>query len=89
VLGEPDIDRGGELRIGVHECSQRSKRGVGVAIMMESIGDSEPLVRQALPELPPFPVPMWLATHRELSTSRRLRVVFDALLEGLCEAPLG
>jgi len=60
-----------------------AKRGVGVAIMMEEIGDAEPLVTRALPELPPFPVPMWLTTHRELSTSRRLRVVFDLLLEGL------
>ncbi|MGB1277980.1 MAG: LysR family transcriptional regulator, partial [Nannocystaceae bacterium] len=66
-----------------------AKRGVGVAIMMESIGDAEPLVRQALPEFPAFPVPMWLTTHRELSTSRRLRVVFDRLFEGLREAPLG
>ncbi len=66
-----------------------AKRGVGVAIMMESIGDAEPLVRRALPGLPPFPVPMWLTTHRELSTSRRLRVVFDRLFEGLREAPLG
>jgi len=60
-----------------------AKRGVGVAIMMEEIGDAEPLVTRALPELPPFPVPMWLTTHRELSTSRRLRVVFDLLFEGL------
>lgn len=60
-----------------------AKRGVGVAIMMEEIGDVEPLVTRALPELPPFPVPMWLTTHRELSTSRRLRVVFDLLFDGL------
>ena len=60
-----------------------AKRGVGVAIMMEEIGDAEPLVTRALPELPPVPVPMWLTTHRELSTSRRLRVVFDLLFEGL------
>jgi hypothetical protein len=28
-------------------------------------------------------VPMWLVTHRELRTSRRIRVVFDLLVEGL------
>ncbi|MEX1367900.1 MAG: LysR family transcriptional regulator [Nannocystaceae bacterium] len=60
-----------------------TKRGAGVCIMMEEIGDAEPLVQRALAEFPPFPVPMWLTTHRELSTSRRLRVVFDWLLEGL------
>lgn len=60
-----------------------TKRGVGISIMTEEVGDAEPLVRRALPGLPPFPVPMWLTTHRELSTSRRMRVVFDLLLEGL------
>lgn len=60
-----------------------TKRGVGISIMMEEIGDAEPLVRRALPDLPPFPVGLWLTTHRELSTSRRLRVVFDLLLERL------
>ena len=60
-----------------------AKRGVGIAIMTEAVGDAEPLVRRALPSLPPFPLALWLTTHRELSTSRRMRVVFDLLLEGL------
>ncbi len=62
-----------------------AKRGVGIAIMTEQVGDAEPLVIRALPDLPPFPVQVWLTTHRELSTSRRLRVVFDRLFEGLRE----
>lgn len=60
-----------------------TKRGVGISVMTEEVGDAEPLVRRALPSLPAFPVPTWLTTHRELSTSRRLRVVFDLLFEGL------
>lgn len=60
-----------------------TKRGVGICIMTEETGDAEPSVRRALPDLPGFPVPLWLTTHRELSTSRRMRVVFDLLLEGL------
>ena len=60
-----------------------TKRGLGVSIMTEDVGDAEPLVRRALPSLPPITVPLWLTTHRELSTSRRMRVVFDLLLEGL------
>lgn len=60
-----------------------AKRGVGICMMIEEVGDAEPLVRRALPDLPGFPVPLWLTTHRELSTSRRMRVVFDLLLEGL------
>lgn len=59
------------------------KRGVGLAMMTEEVGDAEPLVRRALPSLPAFPVPLWLTTHRELNTSRRMRVVFDLLAEAL------
>ncbi len=60
-----------------------TKRGVGISIMTETVGDAEPRVRRALPDFPPFPIAVWLTTHRELSTSRRMRVVFDLLFEGL------
>lgn len=63
-----------------------TKRGVGISIMLDEIGDPEPRVQRALPSLPPFPVARWLVTHRELTTSRRMRVVFDLLLEGLSAA---
>jgi DNA-binding transcriptional LysR family regulator len=59
------------------------KLGVGICILMDEVGDAEPRVRRVLPDLPPFPVPVWLVTHRELRTSRRIRVVFDLLAEEL------
>lgn len=59
------------------------KQGVGVCIMMEEIGDAEPRVRRVLPSLPPLPIPMWLVCHRELRTSRRIRLVYDLLAEEL------
>lgn len=59
------------------------KQGVGICIMMEEIGDAEPRVRRALPGLPPLPIPMWLVCHRELRTSRRIRLVYDLLAEEL------
>lgn len=55
------------------------KQGLGIGIMTEDIGDAEPLVRQALPELEPIVFPIWLTTHRELNTSRRVRMVYDLL----------
>ncbi|MFT4624533.1 MAG: DNA-binding transcriptional LysR family regulator [Myxococcota bacterium] len=64
-----------------------TKRGVGMSIMLCVVGDAEPSVVRALPSLPPFPVPMWLVTHRELSTNLRMRVVFDLLAEGLAPTP--
>lgn len=55
------------------------KHGVGIGIMPEQIGDAEPLVVRALPQLEPFAVEVWLVAHRELKTSRRIRMVFDFL----------
>ncbi|PKN59075.1 MAG: LysR family transcriptional regulator [Deltaproteobacteria bacterium HGW-Deltaproteobacteria-14] len=57
-------------------------QGSGIGVMMAEIGDADPRVRRALPDLM-IPVPMWLTTHREVRTSRRVRVVFDMLAEGL------
>jgi DNA-binding transcriptional LysR family regulator len=59
------------------------KLGLGIGIMTEDIGDAEPLVRQALPELEPIVFPIWLTTHRELNTSRRVRMVYDLLANEL------
>jgi len=53
---------------------------------MDEVGDAEPRVRRVLPDLPPLPVPVWLTSHRELRTSRRIRVVFDLLAEGLARS---
>lgn len=55
------------------------KQGLGIGIMPEDIGDAEPLVQQVLPKLEPITFPIWLTTHRELNTSRRVRMVFDLL----------
>jgi DNA-binding transcriptional LysR family regulator len=59
------------------------KRGLGICIMMEVVGDAEPGVVRVPGGLPPIPVPMWLTTHRAVHTSRRLRVVFDILVDEL------
>jgi len=59
------------------------KHGVGICIVMEEVGDAEPRVRRVLPKLPPIPVPVWLVCHREIRTSRRIRLVFDSIAEEL------
>ena len=59
------------------------KQGLGIGIMPEEIGDTEPLVVQALPTLKPIKFPIWLTTHRELNTSRRIRMVYDFLAKEL------
>lgn len=59
------------------------KHGLGIGVQDGIIGDNEPLVRRVLPELEPLIFSMWLVTHREVNTSRRIRVVFDLLAEEL------
>lgn len=60
-----------------------ARAGLGLAVMEESVGDADPCMQRALPSCPSIPVPMWLATHREVRTSRRVRAVFDHLVNAL------
>lgn len=59
------------------------KRGIGIGILDGNIGDAEPMVRRVLPDLEPLIFPIWLVAHRELNTSRRIRMVFDLLANEL------
>ncbi len=61
------------------------KHGNGIGFMTAHIGDAEPLVERVLPTLPAFKTETWLVAHRELKTSRRLRIVFDYLADELSE----
>jgi len=61
------------------------KHGSGIGFMAANIGDAEPLVERVLPTFPAFETETWLVAHRELKTSRRLRVVFDYLAAQLSE----
>ena len=59
------------------------KQGLGIGVMVKEVGDRTPGVECILPDLEPITVPVWLVTHRELHTSRRIRLVFDLLAEAL------
>ena len=67
---------------------QLVKQGVGIGGITKDIGDAEPLVCRILPDMEPIAVPMWLATHRELHTSKRVRTVFDFLVAELSKKPV-
>lgn len=60
-----------------------AKQGVGICFVMDEVGDAEPRVRRVTADFPELPVPIWLAAHRELLTSRRIRMVFDLLASEL------
>ena len=44
-----------------------------------------PSLNCVLPDLDPIPFRTWLVTHRELHTSRRIRLVFDHLADNLAQ----
>jgi len=59
------------------------RAGMGLAILPDELAVKIPELEVVLPDGPSIEFPIWLTTHRELQTSRRLRVVFDALDQGL------
>ena len=63
------------------------KRGLGIGVRDGTIGDAEPLVVRVLPDHPPLSFPIWLVAHRELNTSRRVRVVYDIMADELGRIP--
>ncbi len=57
------------------------RRGLGIGMMLREVAARTPEVVRLLPDLPGVPVPVWLVSHREVRTSRRVRLVFDMLAE--------
>ncbi|MDF2176919.1 LysR family transcriptional regulator [Aliiglaciecola sp. CAU 1673] len=83
-LGFGLTDRSIPLYVDHHLVQwQLVKQGLGIGFMLEQIGDMEPQVERALPNYPALEIEHFLVVHRELSTSRRLRLVFDLLAEAL------
>jgi DNA-binding transcriptional LysR family regulator len=59
--------------------------GVGIGICMDWLAKQTPdLVRLPLAQSPPT-LPVWLTTHRELRSSKKIRAVFDFLAQALTE----
>ncbi|TLP56537.1 LysR family transcriptional regulator [Parasedimentitalea maritima] len=61
------------------------KAGLGLAVMTDDVAQCTPEVEPAFPDMEPFDVPVWLVSHRELHSSRRIRMVFDLLAEHFSE----
>jgi DNA-binding transcriptional LysR family regulator len=60
---------------------QMVRQGLGIGVTMEEIAAVTPSVVRVLDDVAPIMFPLWLVTHRELHTARRIRVVFDLLAE--------
>lgn len=57
--------------------------GLGVSILGKDAESHAENIVPILPEIFAVPIPVWLVTHRELHTSKRIRVVYDILAEEL------
>jgi DNA-binding transcriptional LysR family regulator len=55
------------------------RQGAAIGILDAHIGDADPVVRRVLPDLEPLVFPIWLVSHRELTTNRRIRMVYNFL----------
>ena len=58
-----------------------ARNGHAIAIMTDRIAAAFPEFQPVLTQIEPFRIPVWLVAHRELKTSRRIRLVFDLLAE--------
>lgn len=57
------------------------RQGAAIGVLDAYIGDADPVVRHVMPGLEPLVFPIWLVSHRELTTNRRIRMVYDFLAE--------
>jgi len=62
-----------------------TKAGYGISMQPDILGDRTPGIEKVFPDLVSPEVPVWLVTHRELNTSRKIRLVFDHIAESLAE----
>jgi DNA-binding transcriptional LysR family regulator len=63
---------------------QAVRAGLGVGFCPDYMARTDPDVLRVLPRILNIPpIPMWLAVHREIRTSQRIRATFDYLADAL------
>jgi DNA-binding transcriptional LysR family regulator len=58
---------------------QALRSGVGIGFVADYLARTDSSVVRLLPMLKIPPIPVWLAVHREIRTSKRIRAVYDFL----------
>lgn len=79
-LSQQNFRIGSESGLVAWELAQQ---GLGVIVMSDDVAKRAPNIECVLPDMVPIVFPIWLTAHRELLTSRRIRLVFDLLDEFL------
>lgn len=76
----------GNFRVGSKNglvAWELARSGMGIVIMSDKVGEPSKDMERLLPEMDPMLFPIWLIAHRELHTSRRVRVAYDLLADFL------
>lgn len=60
-----------------------ARQGLGLMPMTRDVAEFFPEMEMVLPALEPIEVPYWLTVHRELHSSKRIRLVYDHLVQVL------
>lgn len=66
-----------------HVLYELVRHDLGVSILTKDVESYADEIVKVLPDAFSIPIPVWLVTHRELHTSKRIRVVYDILAEEL------
>lgn len=61
------------------------RMGLGISILTRDIETYSDTIRPLFKETLSIPIPVWLVTHRELHTSKRIRIVYDILARELAK----
>lgn len=59
------------------------RRGLGIGVVPEYVANAFPEIVSIVPDHFRIKVPMWIVAHRELHSSQRIRLVFDAIVQGI------
>ena len=62
--------------------------GLGIGLLTRDMATLAPELVPALPDHPVIDIPVWLVSHRELMTSRKIRLVYDLLASELSQGDL-
>ena len=65
---------------------QAVRAGLGIGFVSEHQLRLDPAVHVVLPKVRIEPLPVWLAVHKEIRTSKRIRAVYDFLSDALPRA---
>lgn len=59
------------------------REGAGIAFLPTNVAEGRLGLQRILPDAPAFKMETWLVTHREIRTSRRIRLTFDHIAKEL------